>query len=114
MSQGCSGLADRRVRAWRLHHDVREAARDRPGSAARGARDASAGTEAGRAGRSHPRAFAAARPVEADRGYGAATAGAGRSAPPCRSEEHTSELQSLMRISYAVFCLKKKKNNENM
>src|SRR3546814_1340343 len=31
-------------------------------------------------------------------------------APPYRSEEHTSELQSLMRISYAVFCLKKKKN----
>src|SRR3546814_1514644 len=30
---------------------------------------------------------------------------------PSRSEEHTSELQSLMRISYAVFCLKKKKNN---
>src|SRR3546814_4677905 len=30
-----------------------------------------------------------------------------------RSEEHTSELQSLMRISYAVFCLKKKKNNSN-
>src|SRR3546814_6836770 len=29
-----------------------------------------------------------------------------------RSEEHTSELQSLMRISYAVFCLKKKKQNE--
>src|SRR3546814_2099268 len=28
---------------------------------------------------------------------------------PVRSEEHTSELQSLMRISYAVFCLKKKK-----
>src|SRR3546814_14181037 len=28
-----------------------------------------------------------------------------------RSEEHTSELQSLMRISYAVFCLKKKQNN---
>src|SRR3546814_8352105 len=28
-----------------------------------------------------------------------------------RSEEHTSELQSLMRISYAVFCLKKKKHN---
>src|SRR3546814_4227529 len=28
----------------------------------------------------------------------------------CRSEEHTSELQSLMRISYAVFCLKKKTN----
>src|SRR3546814_5581646 len=31
-------------------------------------------------------------------------------ATPKRSEEHTSELQSLMRISYAVFCLKKKKN----
>src|SRR3546814_4741141 len=30
-----------------------------------------------------------------------------------RSEEHTSELQSLMRISYAVFCLKKKKNRNN-
>src|SRR3546814_2250261 len=29
--------------------------------------------------------------------------------PTLRSEEHTSELQSLMRISYAVFCLKKKK-----
>src|SRR3546814_2416825 len=32
---------------------------------------------------------------------------------PARSEEHTSELQSLMRISYAVFCLKKKKNKQN-
>src|SRR3546814_9734851 len=31
-------------------------------------------------------------------------------APVSRSEEHTSELQSLMRISYAVFCLKKKRN----
>src|SRR3546814_10360774 len=30
-----------------------------------------------------------------------------------RSEEHTSELQSLMRISYAVFCLKKKNNTHN-
>src|SRR3546814_5327983 len=38
--------------------------------------------------------------------------GAGRRRRPLRdrSEEHTSELQSLMRISYAVFCLKKKKN----
>src|SRR3546814_4073568 len=32
--------------------------------------------------------------------------------PMLRSEEHTSELQSLMRISYAVFCLKKKKKNK--
>src|SRR3546814_6573434 len=31
---------------------------------------------------------------------------------PFRSEEHTSELQSLMRISYAVFCLKKKRHNK--
>src|SRR3546814_7150266 len=31
-----------------------------------------------------------------------------------RSEEHTSELQSLMRSSYAVFCLKKKKHSVNM
>src|SRR3546814_4675586 len=41
-----------------------------------------------------------------------------RTAPACssspRSEEHTSELQSLMRISYAVFCLKKKKYNSNL
>src|SRR3546814_10336118 len=34
-------------------------------------------------------------------------------AGPVRSEEHTSELQSLMRISYAVFCLKKKRNKLN-
>src|SRR3546814_9263424 len=33
--------------------------------------------------------------------------------PLHRSEEHTSELQSLMRNSYAVFCLKKKKNHTN-
>src|SRR3546814_3906527 len=41
-------------------------------------------------------------------------AGQPRAAPAAklvRSEEHTSELQSLMRISYAVFCLKKKKSN---
>src|SRR3546814_1034513 len=35
--------------------------------------------------------------------------GAGAGVASRRSEEHTSELQSLMRISYAVFCLKKKK-----
>src|SRR3546814_1866466 len=34
------------------------------------------------------------------------------SRPDVRSEEHTSELQSLMRISYAVFCLKKKKKTQ--
>src|SRR3546814_7023488 len=37
-----------------------------------------------------------------------------RDALPFRSEEHTSELQSLMRISYAVFCLKKKKTSKNI
>src|SRR3546814_8701697 len=38
-----------------------------------------------------------------------------RYAPQIRSEEHTSELQSLMRISYAVFCLKKKNiHNRNI
>src|SRR3546814_10243920 len=35
--------------------------------------------------------------------------GKSEAVPPKRSEEHTSELQSLMRISYAVFCLKQKK-----
>src|SRR3546814_6730019 len=35
-----------------------------------------------------------------------------RTQKPIRSEEHTSELQSLMRISYAVFCLKKKKKKK--
>src|SRR3546814_6343512 len=37
----------------------------------------------------------------------------GRQIAGPRSEEHTSELQSLMRISYAVFCLKKKKKKHN-
>src|SRR3546814_1467553 len=37
----------------------------------------------------------------------------GRIFDPGRSEEHTSDLQSLMRISYAVFCLKKKKTTTN-
>src|SRR3546814_5806712 len=41
-----------------------------------------------------------------------AAVGDQRHAP--RSEEHTSELQSLMRISYAVFCLKKKKHNQTI
>src|SRR3546814_4809593 len=42
-------------------------------------------------------------------GDGAVRLGGGRG----RSEEHTSELQSLMRISYAVFCLKKKKEHHH-
>src|SRR3546814_8427725 len=39
---------------------------------------------------------------------------AAAAAAPARSEEHTSELQSLMRISYAVFCLKKKKKHKKI
>src|SRR3546814_18470682 len=44
--------------------------------------------------------------VTIERGF--AITATGRPSPIRRSEEHTSELQSLMRISYAVFCLKKK------
>src|SRR3546814_5613502 len=51
------------------------------------------------------------------RAAGRAAVGTGRCQLPdwtaCRSEEHTSELQSLMRISYAVFCLKKKIRLQN-
>src|SRR3546814_7345307 len=52
------------------------------------------------------------RGADRDQRGGAADA-AGRAALcRARSEEHTSELQSLMRISYAVFCLKKKKQHK--
>src|SRR3546814_7676068 len=60
------------------------------------------------------RSASAAR-LRARQGAAALTSPGGRSSATCagkevvRSEEHTSELQSLMRISYAVFCLKKKK-----
>src|SRR3546814_2562169 len=50
-----------------------------------------------------------ARPAAARHDQGPAAANHGDP----RSEEHTSELQSLMRISYAVFCLKKKKKQHN-
>src|SRR3546814_5317727 len=46
------------------------------------------------------------RPVN----IGATSDGSVSSTAPSRSEEHTTELQSLMRISYAVFCLEKKNN----
>src|SRR3546814_1465637 len=48
--------------------------------------------------------------LEARTRIGGKTAGVLTEELSIRSEEHTSELQSLMRISYAVFCLKKKKN----
>src|SRR3546814_9156450 len=48
--------------------------------------------------------------LRANRGFGDELRDSGPRRHCCRrSEEHTSELQSLMRISYAVFCLKKKK-----
>src|SRR3546814_5496577 len=53
----------------------------------------------------HPEAFDGTRSAEAARR---------QDAPGTRSEEHTSELQSLMRISYAVFCLKKKITTNNI
>src|SRR3546814_10469935 len=52
--------------------------------------------------------------LEQAKGFGATTTIDSSKTNPVsaiRSEEHTSELQSLMRISYAVFCLKKKKTN---
>src|SRR3546814_6220741 len=74
----------------------------------RGARGAAAGRQRARARRP------ARRRGDQDRPDGC---GARRRFPrgPLlpRSEEHTSELQSLMRISYAVFCLKKKTKNNN-
>src|SRR3546814_5578494 len=48
-----------------------------------------------------------------ERGHETAAIGSVDRAVIARSEEHTSELQSLMRISYAVFCLKKKKKHNN-
>src|SRR3546814_3381175 len=56
------------------------------------------------------------RPIESGMRCGeCGTRGGRRNISPARirSEEHTSELQSLMRISYAVFCLKKKKNKQH-
>src|SRR3546814_7775677 len=48
------------------------------------------------------------------RGQAAQNVGLARIRRGPRSEEHTSELQSLMRISYAVFCLKKKKKKQQL
>src|SRR3546814_2835177 len=59
----------------------------------------------------------ARRPHQAGRRHARLDRAADPAAPartgPARSEEHTSELQSLMRISYAVFCLKKKTQQPN-
>src|SRR3546814_2384733 len=62
-----------------------------------------------RPARGRPGAHQGLLAADADlRGDGASAGAGARPARPPRSEEHTSELQSLMRISYAVFCLKKK------
>src|SRR3546814_1330567 len=53
-------------------------------------------------------------PVEHDRGQGGSGPQQMPVPQPVRSEEHTSELQSLMRISYAVLCLKNKNTNTNL
>src|SRR3546814_1845753 len=62
-----------------------------------------------------PSAKVATIPQQKAAGHGGPAAGTGtsRRRSGVRSEEHTSELQSLMRISYAVFCLKKKKEHTN-
>src|SRR3546814_1541957 len=54
------------------------------------------------------------RPQQRHGGHGNQSGLDGRQPASGRSEEHTSELQSLMRISYAVFCLKKKKKNQQI
>src|SRR3546814_10798410 len=52
-------------------------------------------------------------PMTAAKATGEASPKAAMATAMARSEEHTSELQSLMRISHAVFCLKKKKNTKH-
>src|SRR3546814_6621885 len=70
-------------------------------------------SRAGRQGSGTPHA-AAARPASPGRSRHCRSRARPSNVParPRRSEEHTSELQSLMRISYAVFCLKKKTNEK--
>src|SRR3546814_10163253 len=63
-------------------------------------------------GREHPDRLAVDEDLELAGVAVSALADAERERVDRRSEEHTSELQSLMRISYAVFCLKKKKQNK--
>src|SRR3546814_2803778 len=77
--------------------------RSRPGSWRR----CHDGPQIGRLEKAETRTADGHAPADIPRG------GRGRQHRQQRSEEHTSELQSLMRISYAVFCLKKKKNTNN-
>src|SRR3546814_5444128 len=66
-----------------------------------------------RCGGVHRHDLAYHQPVEQPTHAGELLLDAGRAHLASRSEEHTSELQSLMRNSYAVFCLKKKKYENN-
>src|SRR3546814_2029061 len=88
------GWRDRRARAARQSAEGRAVAAARRQGCARSVGDAR---------------FAARDPAPKAERDAQARAGRGQA----RSEEHTSELQSLMRISYAVFCLKKKKKTTN-
>src|SRR3546814_3830361 len=91
-----------------LFRSVHRRAPPRPRSAQGRAADRSAAADQARAGRDADGARAAC--LNAGLGRIARGSLASRRAHAnSRSEEHTSELQSLMRISYAVFCLKKKK-----
>src|SRR3546814_5518108 len=93
-------------RSPRLPHLlVDDRLRGRPRRAASAARRARLRARPRRASLAHHAAHEGARPEQPAEPHrrDALEAGAAR-----RSEEHTSELQSLMRISYAVFCLKKK------
>src|SRR3546814_3609270 len=87
------------------------ARRGRAEQAAQGARQGETGQSGGRHDGRYP------GETEDDRGgMGGALRPRGalpHLSPASRSEEHTSELQSLMRISYAVFCLKKKKTHKH-
>src|SRR3546814_8408740 len=65
------------------------------------------------ADRLQPRGVGEARDLDAAELDDVGLAGHGGGDGAVRSEEHTSELQSLMRISYAVFCLKKKNKTKN-
>src|SRR3546814_1286238 len=71
-----------------------------------------AGVRAGRLRRERDQAEAGRAGEDPGRERGNADADRLRRSEIRRSEEHTSELQSLMRISYAVFCLKKKKKQK--
>src|SRR3546814_3426018 len=113
----------RPIREWRLHLRPQAAARDRPRAEPAGkAHEGCAG------GGPAPPARQAARLLRSDsdrggrgrpgkrlhaggRGRGGLRRRTDKLEHADRSEEHTSELQSLMRTSYAVFCLKKKKTH---